>query len=240
MVYTLSYKLKDSSTAVKTFEASNEIEAKMKMSSFIQNNNIETFFINGIRQPSPTIICISGKAQNGKDTSAAIFKTELEKLNKKVLIVHYADYLKFICANYFGWNGKKDVEGRALLQKVGTDIVRKKVPDFWVDSFISVINLFPGEWDYIIIPDTRFPNEINKLKSNLFKTIHVRVKRENFNSPLTKEQQMHPSETALDKTKHDYLITNISAEPEGAPIGTTEIGNLTKQIIKIIQEVDEK
>lgn len=240
MMYTLSYKLNDGNIAVKTFKAADEIEAKMKMLSFIQNNNIEDFFINGTEQPSPTIICISGKAQNGKDTSAAIFKTELEKLNKKVLIVHYADYLKFICTNYFGWDGKKDIAGRALLQKVGTDIVRKKVPDFWVDSFISVINLFPGEWDYIIIPDTRFLNEINKLKSNLFKTIHVRVKRENFNSPLTKEQQMHPSETALDKIKYNYLITNISAEPGGAPIGTTEINNLTRQIIKIIQEIDKK
>lgn len=240
MIYTLSYKIEDGTTVTKTFEDEDEIKTKMTISSFIQNNNIKDFYINGARQPSPTIICISGKAQNGKDTSAAIFKVELEKLGKKVLVAHYADYLKFICTNYFMWDGKKDETGRALLQKVGTDIVRKKVPDFWVDSLISVINLFPGEWDYIIIPDTRFPNEINKLKSNLFKTIHVRVKRKNFNSPLTKEQQSHPSETALDETKYDYLITNVSAEPEGTPIGQAEMDNLTAQINKIIQEIIKK
>ena len=240
MIYTLSYKIEDGTTVTKTFEDEDEIKTKMTISSFIQNNNIKDFYINEAKQSSPTIICISGKAQNGKDTSASIFKIELEKLGKKVLVIHYADYLKFICTNYFMWDGKKDETGRALLQKVGTDIVRKKVPDFWVDSLISVINLFPGEWDYIIIPDTRFPNEINKLKSNLFKTIHVRVKRKNFNSPLTKEQQSHPSETALDETKYDYLITNVSAEPEGTPIGQTEMDNLTAQINKIIQEIIKK
>ena len=78
------------------------------------------------------------------------------------------------------------------------------------------------------------------MKSNLFKTIHVRVKRENFNSPLTKEQQSHPSETALDETKYDYLITNVSAEPEGTPIGMAEMDNLTAQINKIIQEIIKK
>lgn len=237
MIYTLSYKDKDNISITKNFENENIIDAKMQLLSFIQNNNIKNFFINGIDQSAPTIICISGKAQNGKDTSASIFKTELEKLGKKVLIVHYADYLKFICKNYFGWDGIKDEAGRALLQKVGTDVVRKKMPDFWVDSLVSIIKLFPGEWDFIIIPDTRFPNELDKLKSNLFKTIHVRVQRKNFESPLTTKQQMHPSEIALDEEKYDYLITNISAEPKGAPIGITEINNLTTQINKIIEEI---
>lgn len=107
MIYTLSYKIEDGTTVTKTFEDEDEIKTKMTISSFIQNNNIKDFYINGARQSSPTIICISGKAQNGKDTSAAIFKVELEKLGKKVLVAHYADYLKFICTNYFMWNGKK-------------------------------------------------------------------------------------------------------------------------------------
>lgn len=39
-------------------------------------------------------------------------------------------------------------------------------------------------------------------------TIHVRVTRENFASPLTKEQQQHPSETALDGMIPDFYIDN--------------------------------
>ena len=36
----------------------------------------------------------------------------------------------------------------------------------------------------------------------------LRVVRKNFKSPLTPEQQAHPSETALDDVEPDYYITN--------------------------------
>ena len=58
------------------------------------------------------IILISGKARHGKDSLATFMKEDLERRNKKVLIAHYADLLKFICTNYFNWDGKKNVEGR--------------------------------------------------------------------------------------------------------------------------------
>ena len=74
MIYTLSYKIEDGTTVTKTFEDEDEIKTKMTISSFIQNNNIKDFYVRVIEQSSPTIICISGKAQNGKDTSASIFK----------------------------------------------------------------------------------------------------------------------------------------------------------------------
>ena len=45
-------------------------------------------------------ICIGGKAQNGKDTTASIMKEELESRGKKVLLTHYADLLKFMCRRY--------------------------------------------------------------------------------------------------------------------------------------------
>ena len=42
------------------------------------------------------VILVSAKAQHGKDTVANIMKDQLEGMNKKVLICHYADLLKFI------------------------------------------------------------------------------------------------------------------------------------------------
>ena len=36
-------------------------------------------------------ITISGKSGSGKDTFADILKEELEKLNKRVLVIHFAD-----------------------------------------------------------------------------------------------------------------------------------------------------
>lgn len=153
-------------------------------------------------------ICLSGKAQHGKDTTANFLKSELEKQGYSVIIVHQADLLKFICKNYFGWNGEKDEYGRDLLQKVGTDVIRKAKPDFWVDFIGEVTSFFDGRWAYILIPDTRFPNEIEKLRTPTSEVFHVKVVRPNFVSPLTTEQQLHSSETALDDVKSDYVILN--------------------------------
>lgn len=153
-------------------------------------------------------ICISGKAQNGKDTTAAILAQSLQDCGKKVVIAHYADLLKYICKMWFGWNGEKDDFGRTLLQKVGTDVVRVKRPDFWVDFILDIVKLFDGEWDYVIIPDTRFPNELYKLKESGYPMTHIRVVRENFVSPLSAEQQAHISETALDNEEPDLLLVN--------------------------------
>lgn len=153
-------------------------------------------------------ICISGKAQHGKDSTATMLSNELKKYGFSVLVIHQADLLKFICKTYFNWNGEKDEFGRTLLQRVGTDVIRKEKPDFWVDFIEEVTSFFDETWDYILVPDTRFPNEVERLKTPTSKVTHVRVLRPKFTSPLTIEQQQHPSETSLDNAKYDYLIVN--------------------------------
>ena len=106
------------------------------------------------------VILISGKAQHGKDTSAIFMKEALELEGRRVLIAHYGDLVKFICEKYFGWDGKKDEKGRSLLQYVGTDVVRKQKPDFWVNFVCEVLEMFSDQWDRVIIPDCRFPNTV--------------------------------------------------------------------------------
>ncbi len=157
------------------------------------------------------IIAISGKAQHGKDTTAGILKKQLESDGYRVLIVHYADLLKYICRSFFGWDGQKDDAGRHILQYIGTDIIREKSPNYWVDFAVDILGMFPDEWDYVLIPDCRFPNEITRLKEAGFDTIHIRVVRHNFTSPLTAEQQAHLSETALDNVAPDYYIHNTGS-----------------------------
>lgn len=147
------------------------------------------------------VVCISGKAQHGKDTTAGIIKELLESKGQKVLIAHYGDLVKYICRTFFNWNGEKDVAGRHLLQYVGTDVIRERYPNYWVDFVAEMLEVFYGEWDWVLIPDTRFPNEVEVMKEK-FNATHLRVVRQNFISPLTGEQQNHPSETALD----DYCI----------------------------------
>lgn len=154
------------------------------------------------------VICLSGKAQAGKDTSAEIIRKLLLGYGERVLIIHYADLLKFMCKQLFHWDGEKDERGRHLLQYVGTDVVRSQRPDFWVDFIISVLDLFQDEWDYVLIPDTRFPNEIARLRDSGYNVLHLRVMRKACEDCLTEEQRHHPSETALDGVRADYIIEN--------------------------------
>ena len=154
------------------------------------------------------IILISGKAQHGKDTAAQLLKKAMEADGKRVLIAHYADLLKYLCKTYFGWNGEKDKQGRELLQRIGTNVIRKRIPDYWVRFLSEFLSLFPAEWDYVIISDCRFPNEIEFYNRTEFDTASVRIYRPGFESTLTAEQQKHASETAMDWFDFDYYIKN--------------------------------
>ena len=154
------------------------------------------------------VILISGKAQHGKDAAATMMSEQLKADNHKVLITHYADLLKYICRSYFGWDGVKDETGRRMLQYVGTDVIRKENPGLWVDFVAQMLKYFYENWDYVIIPDCRFPNEVTTMIDSGFEVVYVRVVRNNFVSPLTEEQQKHPSETALDDYEPDDYIYN--------------------------------
>ena len=156
----------------------------------------------------PTVILLSAKSGHGKDFIANIMKEKLEQMGNKVLITHYADLLKYILKTFFGWDGEKDEHGRHLLQYVGTDVIRKQNPNYWVNFVKDIITMFSNEWDYILIPDTRFPNEVTEMYCDNFRTISVRIRRINYTSKLTEEQQQHESETALDNYPFDYYMTN--------------------------------
>ena len=156
------------------------------------------------------VICISGKAQHGKDSVAQEIKRQLIERyggSISVLITHYADLVKYVCSKFFDWDRLKDEKGRTLLQHVGTDIVRDREPNYWVDFVSDILGFFADEWDYVLIPDCRFPNECDKMKRE-FDTVTVRVIRDNFENSLTEEQRNHPSETSLDTYSFDSYINN--------------------------------
>jgi hypothetical protein len=159
------------------------------------------------------ILTFSGKAESGKDTAASIFKRKIwEKYNKKSLIIHNADYLKFICKEYFGWDGKKDLKGRTLLQQLGTEIVRiqKKCPNFWVDTISYFMSVFEDDYDYFLIPDTRYENEISVLQDDFnFNVLTLHIERPFHENSLTSEQKNHPSENALNDYHFNYEIINL-------------------------------
>ena len=172
------------------------------------------------------IICISGKAQAGKDLTATLLKEQLEDAGNSVLIAHYADLVKYIAKTFFDWNGEKDEYGRSLTQKIGTDVVRVKNPDYWVNFIISILDLFGDNWDFVLIPDCRFKNECEALIKHGFDTKTIRVERPNYISPLTEEQQKHPSETAMDRYDFDYTITNDGS-----------LNDLRKKVNRLLEEM---
>lgn len=137
-----------------------------------------------------------------------------------IKVYHFADTLKEICAELFGLNlqqlygtdkqknmktnlmwedmptdEKKSgkMTNREFLEYFGTRVVRKIKPDAWVKA---TINKIVAEGSVLsIIPDVRFPNEVEAIKDN--GGIVVRLKRDIFKSPIE-------CETALDEDKFDW------------------------------------
>src|SRR5574344_993854 len=116
------------------------------------------------------IILISGKAEAGKTTTANMIKDILEK---------------------------KDKAGRSLLQYWGTDVVRKKDPNFWVMASIDLANVIKDEFDYMIVDDCRFPNEIDLWKClTAYPVLTIRVIRPGHENMLTLEQRRSEEHTS--------------------------------------------
>ena len=157
---------------------------------------------NGIK-----VCCISAKARHGKDTAGAMIAEYLESKGKRVLITHFADLVKFVCTKFFGWNGDKDEAGRTLLQYIGTDVIGAKQPDYWANFIVDILKFFENEWDYVLIPDCRYPIEVETMKEN-FDTVVLRIERPDFESNLTEEQKKHASEVMMDNYDFDVVLLN--------------------------------
>ncbi|MCK9331016.1 MAG: hypothetical protein M0Q94_14165 [Candidatus Cloacimonetes bacterium] len=173
------------------------------------------------------IILISGKARNGKSETAKILKNKLETKGNKVLTTAFGNLVKFVCEKFFNSDGQKNEYNRSLWQRIGTDVIRKQKPNYWVDFIISIISMFPNEWNYVIIDDCRFVNELNRYDET-WDTTTVRVNRLNFESNLTPEQKNHPCETALDNYNFDYVINSESG-----------LDNLEKEVDKFLKWMEE-
>tara|TARA_B100000902_G_scaffold142558_1_gene140162 strand:+ start:3287 stop:3988 length:702 start_codon:yes stop_codon:yes gene_type:complete len=133
-----------------------------------------------------------------------------------VKIYHFADYLKKMSMDLFDLSPRQvygtdadkntatpyNMTAREFLQYLGTDVMRKIKDTIWVDYTIKLINLEGTE--VAIIPDVRFPNEVNAIHEA--GGIVVRLTRDVHNSE-------HPCETALDKehfdwSNFDYILDN--------------------------------
>jgi hypothetical protein len=184
----------------------------------------------------PIVILISAKAQHGKDSFAdAFIKEAQDKLGFRCLRIKYGDFVKMVATSYYGWNGKKDEAGRELLQKLGTDLGRKNNPLVWISCVKEVVKALQTEYDFVLIPDCRFPNELDWQDTDFF-TFTVRLNRKNedgtdYINNLTEEQKAHPSEISLDDYGFNYVIENKNLE---------DIEFAAKSILDDILELDKE
>lgn len=113
-------------------------------------------------------VAVSGLAGDGKDTLADVLVEEWGFLKDSL-----AFDLKVLARDEFGWDGKKDVRGRRLLQKLGTEAGRTYDPDIWVKRLLPRINQVIEHHQRVVVPDARFQNELQILHAAGFLTVLV-------------------------------------------------------------------
>lgn len=149
------------------------------------------------------IIILSGKARSGKSECAKIIE---KNLNKKVITISYASYLKEYTKNILKWDGSEDTKPRSFLQEIG-DKVRQIDKYFLINRIIEDINIYKNYFDVIIISDARFIDEIKLIKNNFEDVTVIRINGKENN--LNKKEKNHITETALDDYElYDYEINN--------------------------------
>jgi len=153
------------------------------------------------------VIGIGHRARQGKDylAKALVMHCNARGIHAKQFA--FADALRSYCRVAFGMR-EKDAP---LLQVVGTDIFRKRNPDIWVRVLEDTLN--EQQPEVAIITDMRFPNEAAMIKRLGGATIDVqRLTGGGFPYVATDRDPNHPSETALDGYKFDWIVAAVSGD----------------------------
>ena len=172
------------------------------------------------------IILISGKAEAGKSLTAHILKEKFEADGLRCCIVPYGDYVKSTARLLWDWNGSKDEYGRQILQYWGTEMVRAKHPTFWVDTVKRLADIVEPDFDYFIIDDCRFPDEIEEW--NNWVKLTVRVERPGHENALSPSQRVHTSETALDD--YPFAVRLVATTKEAL------VNEIQEKLIPVLSE----
>ncbi len=165
-----------------------------------------------INYKNPKIIVIAGKARTGKNTVADILNNLYTNDNKKVIISPYTKYLKEYIKEITGNNYTDDNKPRELLQQIGVEIIKEKLgkKDMFITRELDDIDIYSYFFDVIIIPDARFPKEIDIVKEHYNNTTTIKVISNKENN-MTNKEKRHITETALDNyddKNFDYIINN--------------------------------
>jgi hypothetical protein len=181
-----------------------------------------------VRVSIPRIIGVTGYAQHGKDTIAAVLVKEYgytrvalaDRMKEAMLtldpVIHVGgltdppgpfdfERLRNVVKER-GWDGaKKHPEVRRLLQVFGTEVGRNMLgEDVWISALArSVKGFYDDHGPRIVIPDIRFLNEaqfIRRMRGDVW-----RVNRPNFDNGVG---TTHASERDIPAIHADATFTN--------------------------------
>lgn len=178
--------------------------------------------LNKSRTIKKVLIGFGYRKGSGKSTAADYIIEEYLKDKEPWFSgkTSFAESLKMIATESFGWDGLKDGKGRKLLQEIGST-ARHYNPNFWVDilttSIRNTLKTLFSEVDeasdiipniLVIVDDARYEDEVEGLRllakdGTVDKTIIIRIDRN------SEEKDDHASEHGLDDYKGwDYIVDN--------------------------------
>ena len=132
------------------------------------------------------VIFVSGKVGSGKDTFIERYFQTRKDLDRGYFATYtFANELKRMLINA-GWDGKKDLKGRKLLQSVG-NAFREYQKDYWVNFIKRAIDkemslfvddngseIYNVDVIYLVMTDCRYKNEICDIINHIEATIGQR------------------------------------------------------------------
>lgn len=169
-----------------------------------------------MRTRKTVVILISGKAGAGKSTVANLLKTKMKDFPSITVFGYsFANPIKYLAKAYGNWDGNKDGAGRILLQGIGKTF-RDYDQDIWVKHFINQLDKQSGmlPFNFAIIDDWRFPNELNFLRKNpLLDIVTIRVFGRKCET-MTSEEWSDVSENSLPEVSTEHLEVSNWEEGE--------------------------
>ena len=176
------------------------------------------------------VILIGGRANSGKDTTAAIISDIYKSKGLKTVNIQITYYIKMYAKKITNWDGNNETKPRTLLQQLGTEVIRNTIDkNFFIRRIIEDIEVYSRYFDIVTVSDCRLPEEFNKIKEKYDNTICLHITRPNYKNHLSKDQKSHITETLVDNYNgYDYEIINDN-----------NIEDLKTKINKLIEEVDK-
>lgn len=118
----------------------------------------------------------------------------------------FADPIKRIACDAYGWDGAKDARGRRLLQEIGS-VGRRYDPDLWLKRLST--RLASDGSPRVVVDDVRLAREVACLEGLGFACVRILRSPALISTRLADQaREQHETETELDAVHFAHTIRN--------------------------------